>query len=343
MNSCCVQACQRVDIFSHCIITSTYCIHCAKILTQICAKSISHFRLNKVIRAKMSATAQAHRIVTGLFSAIVANSTRKKSVKATKCRNSGGSKKTKSLCAVILMVLLAMWWATPELLAGNNCSGRLPEQHVDRMRIMQSLQTTPAMTMSHLDNECAYIGSRLEGSQLVRLLAKAYSAGSKVTVVDTFTNLGAMLDMVGLDLERQGQGQLATCSCGFKEVSLSIKLNGSGVPDVASKDLPGIKGAEVEEKVIAGFVADEHTLYTGITEYGQIVQVCLSAVLSTESTFHVLTQVTPGSVRLVCPSLKELVDSCTSPGGKLVSNSSQLFAASGSIFFYMETQVVWSS
>ena len=146
---------------------------------------------------------------------------------------------------------------------------------------------------------------RLGGSQLVRLLAKAYSAGSKVTVVDTFTNLGAMLDMVGLDLERQGQGQLATCSGGFKEGSLSIKLNGSGIPDVASKDLPGIKGAEVEEKVIAGFVADEHTLYTGITEYGQIVQVCLSAVLSTESTFHVLTQVTPGSVRLVCPSLKE--------------------------------------
>jgi hypothetical protein len=292
----------------------------------------------------MSTTAQAHRIVTGLFSAIVANSTRKKSVKATKYRDRGGSKKTKSSCAVILMVLIAMWWATPELHAGNNCTGRLPEQQVDRMRIMQRMQTTTVISMSYLDNECAYIMSRPGGSQLVRLLAKADSARSKVTVVDTFTNLAAMLGMVGLDLERQGQGQLASGSGGIKEGPLNIKLNGIGVLEVASKDWPGIKGVEVEEKVIAGCVADEHTLYTGSTDYGQTVKVYLSTGLFTESTFHVLTQVTHGSaIRLVCRSLKELVDSWTSPVSKLVSNSSRLFPASGLIFFYMETQVVCPS
>jgi hypothetical protein len=37
-----------------------------------------------------------------------------------------------------------------------------------------------------------------------------------VTVVDAFTNLGPSLDMVLVDLERQGQGQLVTCSGGFK-------------------------------------------------------------------------------------------------------------------------------
>ena len=48
----------------------------------------------------------------------------------------------------------------------------------------------------------------------MRLNAEADSAGSYVTVVDTFTNLGTILDMVVVDLERQGQGQLLTCAQG---------------------------------------------------------------------------------------------------------------------------------
>ena len=214
-------------------------------------------------------------------------------------------------------------------------------------------ETTIVETMTYLDNGYVYIGSRLGDSQLVRLNAEADSAGSYVTVVDTFTNLGPILDMVVVDLERQGQGQLVTCSGGFKEGSLRIIRNGIGIHELASIDLPGIKGMwplkvgqekdntlvlsfveqtriltltgeEVEETEIPGFVADQQTFYTGNTEHGQIIQV------------------TPGSVRLVCPSSKELVDSWTPPGGKLISvcgcNSSQLLAASGSILFYLEIQ-----
>ena len=215
-------------------------------------------------------------------------------------------------------------------------------------------ETTIAETMTYLDNGYVYIGSRLGDSQLVRLNAEADSAGSYVTVVDTFTNLGPILDMVVVDLERQGQGQLVTCSGGFKEGSLRIIRNGIGIHELASIDLPGIKGMwplkvgqekdntlvlsfveqtrvltltgeEVEETEIAGFVADQQTFYTGNTEHGQIVQV------------------TPGSVRLVCPQSQEMVDSWTPPGGKLISvcgcNASQLLAASGSILFYIEIQV----
>ena len=123
-----------------------------------------------------------------------------------------------------------------------------------------------------------------------------------MTVVDTFTNLGPILDMVVVDLERQGQGQLVTCSGGFKEGSLRIIRNGIGIHELASIDLPGIKGMwplkvgqekdntlvlsfveqtrvltltgeEVEETEIAGFVADQQTFFTGNTEHGQIVQV----------------------------------------------------------------------
>ena len=43
---------------------------------------------------------------------------------------------------------------------------------------------------------------------------KVYSnfQGNFVEVVDTFTNLGPILDMIVVDLEKQGQGQLVTCS-----------------------------------------------------------------------------------------------------------------------------------
>ena len=43
--------------------------------------------------------------------------------------------------------------------------------------------------------------------------------------VDTFTNLGPIIDMVVVDLERQGQGQLVTCSGAYKEGMLISRKN----------------------------------------------------------------------------------------------------------------------
>jgi len=232
------------------------------------------------------------------------------------------------------------------------------EERMDGSSVVKDLklellgETTIAETMTYLDNGYVYIGSRLGDNQLVRLNAEQDAAGSYVTVVDTFTNLGPILDMVVVDLERQGQGQLVTCSGGFKEGSLRIIRNGIGIHELASIDLPGIKGMwplkvggaekdntlvlsfveqtrvltitgeEVEETEIAGFVSDQQTFHTGNTEHGQIVQV------------------TPGSVRLVCPASHQLVDEWTPPEGKLISvcgsNATQLLAASGSVLFYLE-------
>ena len=57
---------------------------------------------------------------------------------------------------------------------------------------------------------------------------------SGIVTVDTFTNLGPIVDMVVVDLERQGQGQLVTCSGAFKEGSLRIIRNGIGIHELAS-------------------------------------------------------------------------------------------------------------
>lgn len=67
-------------------------------------------------------------------------------------------------------------------------------------------------SITYLDNSVLFIGSRLGDSQLVKLNKVADESGSYVTILETFTNLGPIIDMIVVDLERQGQGQLITCS-----------------------------------------------------------------------------------------------------------------------------------
>ena len=66
--------------------------------------------------------------------------------------------------------------------------------------------------LTYLDNGVVYVGSRLGDSQLVKLNEEPDENGSHVTILESFLNLGPIVDMVVVDLERQGQGQLVTCS-----------------------------------------------------------------------------------------------------------------------------------
>lgn len=83
--------------------------------------------------------------------------------------------------------------------------------------------------ITYLDNGVLFIGSRMGDSQLIKLNSKADDNGSYVTLMETFTNLAPIVDMCVVDLERQGQGQLVTCSGAFKEGSLRIIRNGIGI------------------------------------------------------------------------------------------------------------------
>ena len=46
--------------------------------------------------------------------------------------------------------------------------------------------------------------------------------------MDSYTNLGPIVDMCVVDLDRQGQGQLVTCSGALRDGSLKIIRNGIG-------------------------------------------------------------------------------------------------------------------
>lgn len=76
--------------------------------------------------------------------------------------------------------------------------------------------------ITYLDNGVLFIGSRFGDSQLIKLNTIADENGTYVVPMETFTNLGPIMDICVVDLERQGQEQMITCSGAFKEGSLRI-------------------------------------------------------------------------------------------------------------------------
>ncbi|KAJ8248901.1 hypothetical protein GJAV_G00228990 [Gymnothorax javanicus] len=214
-------------------------------------------------------------------------------------------------------------------------------------------ETSIAECLTYLDNGVVFVGSRLGDSQLVKLNVDSNDQGSYVAVMETFTNLGPIVDMCVVDLERQGQGQLVTCSGAFKEGSLRIIRNGIGIHEHASIDLPGIKGLwplrseagretddmlvlsfvgqtrvlmlsgeEVEETELPGFVDNQQTFYCGNVTHQQLIQI------------------TSGSVRLVMQDTKALVSEWKEPQGRNISvaacNSTQVVLAVGRVLYYLE-------
>uniref|UniRef100_A0A3Q0T3F5 DNA damage-binding protein 1 n=1 Tax=Amphilophus citrinellus TaxID=61819 RepID=A0A3Q0T3F5_AMPCI len=214
-------------------------------------------------------------------------------------------------------------------------------------------ETSIAECLTYLDNGVVFVGSRLGDSQLVKLNVDSNEQGSYVAVMETFTNLGPIVDMCVVDLERQGQGQLVTCSGAFKEGSLRIIRNGIGIHEHASIDLPGIKGLwplrseagretddmlvlsfvgqtrvlmlsgeEVEETELPGFVDNQQTFYCGNVAHQQLIQI------------------TSGSVRLVLQDSKALVSEWKEPQGRNISvaacNHTQVVLAVGRALYYLQ-------
>lgn len=109
-----------------------------------------------------------------------------------------------------------------------------------RLELLGEISVPQCIT--YLDNSIVFIGSKLGDSQLIKLLPEADETGFFIQVCESYTNLGPITDMCLVDLEKQGQGQLVTCSGNLKDGSLRIIRNGIGINEHASMDLPNIKG-----------------------------------------------------------------------------------------------------
>lgn len=208
--------------------------------------------------------------------------------------------------------------------------------------------------ITYLDNGVLFIGSRHGDSQLVKLNSTSNESGSYVVPMETFTNLGPIMDICVVDLERQGQGQMITCSGSFKEGSLRIIRNGIGIQEHACIDLPSIKGMwalklghsetsfdntlvlafvghtriltltneEVEETEINGFLSDQQTFYCGNVDHNQIIQV------------------TPFTARLVNAHTGALISDWKPKDNSRISvvacNDAQMVCASACDVYYIE-------
>eukprot|EP01018_Ginkgo_biloba_P003844 Gb_36569 [translate_table: standard] len=221
------------------------------------------------------------------------------------------------------------------------------KERVTGLKVELLGETSAASTISYLDNAVVYVGSSYGDSQLIKLHLQPDAKGSYVEVLEKFVNLGPIVDFCVVDLERQGQGQVVTCSGAFKDGSLRIVRNGIGINEQASAELQGIKGMwslrsstadifdtflvvsfysetrilamnsedELEETEIQGFISDAQTLY------------CQNAV------HDQLVQATSSSLRLVKASSRKLLSEWKVPSGFSVNvamaNATQVLLATG--------------
>lgn len=228
-------------------------------------------------------------------------------------------------------------------------------------------EITIAECITYLDNGVVYVGSRLGDSQLIKLNSERNDQGSFVEIMEVFTNLGPIVDMCVVDLERQGQGQLVTCSGAFKEGSLRIIRNGIGIHEHASIDLPGIKGmwplrvgpgvaphggdgrdpgdsAERDNTLVLSFVRQTRVLMLSGEE---VEETELAGFDTSQQTFFCgnvrnkqLIQVTAAAVRLVDSQTKQLLNEWKPPGARNISvvtcNQSQIVCAVRKEVFCLE-------
>ena len=105
-------------------------------------------------------------------------------------------------------------------------------------------ETVAASTLTYLDNGVVFVGSSAGDSQLVRLRGPGEAAAGSgyVDILESYVSLAPIVDLCVVDLERQGQEQVVTCSGIGKDGSLRVVRNGVGINEQAAVELPGIKG-----------------------------------------------------------------------------------------------------
>eukprot|EP00891_Asterochloris_glomerata_P001303 jgi/Astpho2/1303/fgenesh1_pm.00024_%23_4_t len=193
-------------------------------------------------------------------------------------------------------------------------------------------RTSAASALAYLDSGVVFVGSQFGDSQLIRLHPQAPNPTEPtnfVEVLERWTNLGPIVDMAVVDLERQGQGQVVTCSGAAQDGSLRIVRNGIGMIEQASVELPGIKGIWS----LRASSSDEYDKYLVLTFVGETRVLAISAedeldeaeipgfesnaqtLLCGNMAGDQLVQVTTGGVRLLSAASGASVQQWQPPAG----------------------------
>lgn len=221
------------------------------------------------------------------------------------------------------------------------------KERVTGLKIELLGETSIASTISYLDNAFVFVGSSYGDSQLIKLNLQPDAKGSYVEVLERYVNLGPIVDFSVVDLERQGQGQVVTCSGAYKDGSLRIVRNGIGINEQASVELQGIKGmwslrsstddpfdtflvvSFISETRILAMNPDDELEETEIEGFDSQVQ----TLFCQDAVHNQLLQVTANSVRLVSSTSRDLRHEWKAPSGFSVNvataNTTQVLLATG--------------
>lgn len=226
---------------------------------------------------------------------------------------------------------------------------------VSSMKLEQLGEISIPESITYLDNGVVFVGSRLGDSQLVKLNTEENEAGQFVDVMESFTNLGPIVDMCVVDIERQGQGQVVTCSGAYKDGSLRVIRNGIGINEHATIDLDGIKGiwplrvntsSSYDNVLVLSFVGNTKFLsIEGEEISGTEIEgfSCESQTFGAGNVVHnQMIQVTANSIRLADMNTRVLKDEWSPPDGALIGvvslNQSQVVCAVRNRIFYFEIE-----
>ncbi len=212
--------------------------------------------------------------------------------------------------------------------------------------------TSFAETISYLDHGVVFIGSTFGDSQLIKLHAHDSSNGA-IEVLDTYTNIGPILDMCLVDNNAAGgQKQLVTCSGAYKDGSLRIIRSGIGIHEQASLEISGIKGiwslrtsetAEYDKYLVQSFTTETRILAIEGEELGEVeingFESNLPTIYCSNVANGMFVQVTSLSVRLVDCATYQLYHEFTTNKNITVAtgNLTQLIlSVSGGQVIYLE-------
>ncbi|KAK8364680.1 hypothetical protein V6Z12_A03G247200 [Gossypium hirsutum] len=208
-------------------------------------------------------------------------------------------------------------------------------------------ETSIASTISYLDNAVVFIGSSYGDSQLIKLNLQPDAKGSYVEVLERFVNLGPIVDFCVVDLERQGQGQVVTCSGAYKDGSLRVVRNGIGINEQASVELQGIKGMwslrsstddPFDTFLVVSFISETRILAMNLEDELEETEIegfnsQVQTLFCHDAVYNQLVQVTSSSVRLVSSTSRELRNEWHAPSGYSVNvataNATQVLLATG--------------
>ncbi|RVW39468.1 DNA damage-binding protein 1 [Vitis vinifera] len=221
------------------------------------------------------------------------------------------------------------------------------KEKVTGLKIELLGETSIASTISYLDNAFVYVGSSYGDSQLIKIHLQPDAKGSYVEVLERYVNLGPIVDFCVVDLERQGQGQVVTCSGAYKDGSLRIVRNGIGINEQASVELQGIKGmwslrSSTDDPhdtfLVVSFISETRILAMNLEdelEETEIEGFCsqVQTLFCHDAVYDQLVQVTSSSVRLVGSTSRELRNEWKAPSGYSVNvataNATQVLLATG--------------